>query len=203
MPESWKGGFALNPQGNTLTATAVKRDSSQWASRGGPLSGCLASNIGDGQSTQGRMSRKSKFLLDVNTLVALFDEAHIHHIAAHEWFALNGVEGWVTCPITENGLLRIISHPAYPNSPLPMADLAERLEEFKKAAGNYSFWSNDYSLSEWLSQEKLPIGSAHSTDAYLLKLCKRNGGALATFDRRIKPSLIGEKLEGCLEYIPS
>ena len=136
-------------------------------------------------------------------MVALFDEAHIHHIAAHEWFAEKGADGWATCPITENGLLRILSHPAYPNSPLPMADLAERLEEFKEASGKHRFWSNDYSLSEWLSREKLKIGSAHSTDAYLLNLCKRNKGWLATFDRRIKPSLIGEKSDVCLEYIPA
>jgi hypothetical protein len=84
-----------------------------------------------------------------------------------------------------------------------MADLAERLEEFKEASGKRSFWSNDYSLSEWLLREKKLIGSAHSTDAYLLNLCKRNGGSLATFDRRIKPSLIGEKSKECLAYIPS
>lgn len=144
-----------------------------------------------------------KYLLDVNTLVALFDEAHIHHMAAHEWFAEKGAHGWVTCPITENGLLRILSHPAYPNSPLPMAELAQRLEEFKKGSEVHSFWSSDYSMSEWLSDERLTIGSAHSTDAYLLNLCKRNKGLLATFDRRIKSSLIGEKADVCLEYIPS
>lgn len=142
------------------------------------------------------------YLLDVNALVALFDEAHIHHHPAHEWFAERSGKGWVTCPITENGLLRILSHPAYPNFPVPMSDLAERLEEFKNASGTHHFWSNDYSFSEWLSAQRLPIGSTHSTDAYLLNLCKRNGGSLATFDRRIKPSLIGENLVDFLEYIP-
>jgi hypothetical protein len=149
------------------------------------------------------MSGKIKYLLDVNTLVALFDEAHIHHFAAHAWFSQNGAKGWATCPITENGVLRILSHPAYPNSSLPMAELAQRLEEFKKGSDVHSFWSNDYSMSEWLSDERLTIGSAHSTDAYLLNLCKRNKGLLATFDRRIKSSLIGEKSDVCLEYIPS
>jgi len=144
-----------------------------------------------------------KYLLDVNTLVALFDEAHIHHMAAHTWFEEKGSEGWITCPITENGLLRILSNPAYPNSPLPMADLAERLEEFKMASIKHRFWSDDYSLSKWLSIAKHPVGSAHSTDAYLLNLCKRKGGILATFDRRIKSTLIGESNEGHLEYIPS
>ncbi len=143
------------------------------------------------------------YLLDVNTLVALFDEAHIHHLAAHEWFAAKGSHGWMTCPITENGLLRILSHPAYPNAPLPMYDVAGRLEDFKKAAPGYGFWNNDYSFSEWLTDGKISISSAQSTDAYLLQLCERNGGIFATFDRRIKPLLIGSRDESLLEYIPS
>jgi toxin-antitoxin system PIN domain toxin len=142
------------------------------------------------------------YLLDVNALVALFDEAHIHHLAAHEWFSAKAARGWMTCPITENGLLRILSHPAYPNSPLPMSDVADRLEAFKKAAQGYGFWNNDYSLSEWLADGKHVIGSAQSTDAYLLKLCERNGGIFATFDRRIKPLLIGSREAHLLEYIP-
>lgn len=52
------------------------------------------------------------FLLDVNVLIALFDSAHIHHVQAHEWFSKNAFQGWVTCPVTENGLLRILSHPS-------------------------------------------------------------------------------------------
>lgn len=142
------------------------------------------------------------YLLDVNALVALFDEAHIHHEAAHDWFSAKAGRGWMTCPITENGLLRILSHPAYPNSALPMSDVADRLEEFKKAAPGYGFWNNDYSFSQWLAGGKLPIGSNHSTDAYLLQLCKRKNGALATFDRRIKPLLIGSSEDRLLEYIP-
>ena len=67
------------------------------------------------------------FLLDVNVLIALFDSAHINHAAAHQWFAKARIRGWRSCPIAENGLLRILSNPAYPNGPLPMSDLAHRL----------------------------------------------------------------------------
>lgn len=141
-------------------------------------------------------------LLDVNVLVALFDQAHVHHAAAHAWFPGVVAGGWRTCPITENGVLRILSHPAYPNTPLPISDLAGRLEEFKMATGSHAFWSDDYSLSGWLSGCGLPVGSAQSTDAYLLKLCQRNQGTLATFDQRIRPSLIGETTPDVLEYIP-
>jgi toxin-antitoxin system PIN domain toxin len=141
-------------------------------------------------------------LLDVNALVALFDQAHVHHEAAHAWFLRQKSAAWVTCPITENGLLRILSHPAYPNSPVPMAEIAERLEEFKNESRNHQWWDDDYSFSEWLAYRKFPVGSSHSTDAYLLNLCLRNKGVLATFDRRIKPSMIGESSSHCLEYIP-
>jgi toxin-antitoxin system PIN domain toxin len=142
------------------------------------------------------------YLLDVNVLVALFDGGHIHHSAAHEWFERVSEEGWATSPITENGLLRILSHPAYPHTPLPIEDLAERFEEFKKSSTNYQFWTNDYSMSAWIFEEKITVSSSQSTDAYLLKLCSRNEGRLATFDRRIKPSLIGETSDRILQYIP-
>jgi toxin-antitoxin system PIN domain toxin len=142
-------------------------------------------------------------LLDVNVLVALFDQAHVHHEAAHAWLQMQQVNEWVTCPITENGLLRILSHPAYPNAPVPMTDIAERLEDFKNYSGNHRWWDANYSFSEWIADRKLPIGSSQSTDAYLLNLCHRNKGVLATFDRRIKPGMIGEASSTLVEYIPT
>lgn len=57
------------------------------------------------------------YLLDVNVLIALLDPAHIQHDTAHAWFAEEGHTAWATCPLTENGVLRIIGHPRYPNSP--------------------------------------------------------------------------------------
>jgi toxin-antitoxin system PIN domain toxin len=141
------------------------------------------------------------YLLDVNVLVALFDEAHIHHDKAHDWFKSKGVGGWVSCPITENGFLRVLSHPSYPNTPLPTSDLAARFEEFKMGSGNHQFWSDDFSPSAWMALDHPPVGSAQSTDAYLLKLCHRNKGVLATFDQRIKPALIGASTSEIIEHI--
>ena len=57
------------------------------------------------------------YLLDVNVLIALVDPAHVHHEPAHAWFSQQGSTSWATCPMTENGLLRIVGHPRYPNSP--------------------------------------------------------------------------------------
>ena len=57
------------------------------------------------------------FLLDINVLLALSDPLHIQHEAAHQWFAQEGKKSWATCPLTENGFVRIASHPQYPNRP--------------------------------------------------------------------------------------
>lgn len=143
----------------------------------------------------------SAFLLDVNAMIALFDEAHTEHATAHAWFARNRSRGWRTCPITENGLLRILSHPGYPNHPVPASDLALRLEDFKAASPDHGFWPDDYSASEWLSRADIAMPSAKLTDAYLLRLAALHGGALATFDRRIDPALIGATDPDIVEYM--
>ena len=56
-------------------------------------------------------------LLDVNMLIALCDSMHVHHQAASQWFKRESKSGWVTCPITENGFVRVMGQNAYPNGP--------------------------------------------------------------------------------------
>ncbi len=56
------------------------------------------------------------YLLDVNVLIALIDPNHRQHEIAHDWFPRDGLGAWATCPITENGALRILGHANYPNS---------------------------------------------------------------------------------------
>jgi predicted nucleic acid-binding protein len=58
-------------------------------------------------------------LLDVNVLIALLDRRHVHHDPAHGWFAAAQANGWATCPLTQNAVLRILGQPRYPNSPGP------------------------------------------------------------------------------------
>lgn len=55
-------------------------------------------------------------LLDVNVLIALLDADHALHARAVDWFARHGAAGWASCPITQNGCVRIMSHPGYPNA---------------------------------------------------------------------------------------
>jgi uncharacterized protein len=127
----------------------------------------------------------SAFLLDVNVLIALVDPNHIHHDAAHEWFQDEGHPAWATCPLTENGLLRIVGHPRYPNSPGSPAAVAHLLVGLRALPG-HQFWADDTSLTDpaRVAVDRLLV-SSQVTDTYLLSLAVARGGYLATFDRRL------------------
>jgi hypothetical protein len=67
-------------------------------------------------------------LLDVNVLIPLLDSDHSPHARATQWFARHARSGWASCPITQNGCVRIMSHSGYPNA-LPVRAVRERLAE--------------------------------------------------------------------------
>ena len=72
------------------------------------------------------------YLLDINLLLALTDPMHVHHELSHQWFAKKGRKAWATCPLTENGFVRIASHPNYPNRP---GDVPAVLSILRQALG--------------------------------------------------------------------
>jgi toxin-antitoxin system PIN domain toxin len=125
----------------------------------------------------------SPALLDVNFLIALFDPNHVHHDAAHAWFGAQRASGWATCPLTENGVVRILSNPAYSPSAERPGDIARRLASFR-ASGDHVFWPDDVSVCD-PTVFNLTIGHRQLTDVYLLALAVRRGGRLTTFDRSI------------------
>lgn len=124
-------------------------------------------------------------LLDVNVLVALFDPDHVHHELAHEWFAIARSDGWATCPVTENGFLRVLSSPAYGSLIARPTELVERLKRFC-ASGHHSFWGDTVSFrDETVFNSSFATSYRQLADLYLLGLTAKMGGRLATFDRRI------------------
>lgn len=130
------------------------------------------------------------YLLDVNVLIALIDHDHTAHDTAHEWFERVGRFDWATCPLTENGVLRIVGHPRYPNSPGAPAIVAGILKVLRTMEGHV-FWADDTSL---LGDRNVDCGniltSGQVTDTYLLALAKSKGGFLATLDRRLSTAAI-------------
>ena len=123
-------------------------------------------------------------LLDVNVLVALLDAGHLHHAVATRWLAAHATAGWASCPLTQNGCLRILSLSSYPNAQ-PTAVVADRLGR-AMAGGSHAFWPDSISLLEpgVLSWDRV-LTSRQITDTYLLAVAAAHGGRLVTFDRGI------------------
>jgi uncharacterized protein len=141
-------------------------------------------------------------LLDVNVLLALSDSRHVHHEPAHRWFAAKEKAGWATCPITENGFIRIASHPSYPNSPGGTARTAELLRTFCCGRGHH-FWPDVVSLTDaTLFKIGATLTANQTTDVYLLGLAVKNGGKLATFDGSIQSTAVAGGNDA-IEIIPS
>ncbi|OJT96449.1 MAG: hypothetical protein BGN83_06750 [Rhizobium sp. 63-7] len=130
------------------------------------------------------------YLLDVNILIPLLDSSHIHHTAAFGWFSAIGGKDWASCPLTENGLLRIMSNPRYPNwagKPVEIAALFNYMRQMTE----HRFWGDEISLLDpgiFDIEEIRKPGAI--TDVYLLGLARFKNGKLATFDRRINANAV-------------
>lgn len=125
-------------------------------------------------------------LLDVNVLIALLDTLHRFHDTAWTWFNDHRAEGWSTCPITQNGVIRILSNPQYANSGAGTEEIASLLADFTTVS-DHRFLPDDVSLLDTTLIERNALRRHHAvTDQYLLVLAIHHGSRLATLDRRIR-----------------
>ncbi|OBI42344.1 type II toxin-antitoxin system VapC family toxin [Mycobacterium sp. E796] len=131
-------------------------------------------------------------LLDVNALVALAWDSHIHHVPMREWFVANASGGWATCPVTESGFVRVSTNPKVLASPIGIAD-ARRVLSALRATDGHRFLVDDVSLAD----EDIPpiAGYRQVTDAHLLALARRRGVRLVTFDAAIVTLANGRDVE--------
>ncbi len=126
-------------------------------------------------------------LLDVNVWIALMDAAHPHHHMAQTWFG-GYSDGFASCPIVQNGVLRIMANSSYDSGSdgqfsYPMLFNLFRISLSKV---NHEFWPDSVSLLDAHSFDHDTIHSHRQlTDIYLLGLAVRHGGCLVTFDRGI------------------
>jgi toxin-antitoxin system PIN domain toxin len=129
-------------------------------------------------------------LLDVNLLIALCDADHEHHLLAARWFRANRLKGWATCPLTENALLRIMGHAAYPGGPGSPEGVRPLLQRLRSVPGHL-FWEDSISI---VDSQRLPslvgVSARQLTDVYLLALAVCHGGYMATLDARIDPTQV-------------
>jgi uncharacterized protein len=123
-------------------------------------------------------------LLDVNVLIALLDSDHASHDTAMSWFKSHAAEGWASCPITQNGCIRIMSNPSYPN-PLPVQAVMKRLADACRE-DVHQFWADEVSVLDPAVVDATRIhGPRQLTDIYLLALSVANRARFVTFDTGI------------------
>ena len=128
-------------------------------------------------------------LLDINVLIALHDRDHVHHIRAATWFEANIEHGWASCPLTQNGCLRIMNQPGY-SSPQPLAALIAMLQR-STSAPVHEIWFDDISILDAARFQHTHMHGHHQlTDLYLLGLALKNSGRLVSFDKRIPLSAV-------------
>ncbi len=129
-------------------------------------------------------------LLDINVLIALLDPDHSFHARAHDWWRKEKPT-WASCPITENGLLRIMASTSYSKArPFTVAELSTQFQLFVSQTKHF-FWPDSLSLRDQTQfKHQSILSSKHLTDLYLLALAVENGGRLVTFNQGIPLSVV-------------
>ena len=127
--------------------------------------------------------RNTRYLLDVNVLVALLDEEHIHHERAMRWFDSPSLD-WGLCAFTEAGYLRVATHPDV--GAFTMEEANASLESILSHPG-YRYWPIQLGYLELAAPFKRRIfGHQQITDAFLLGLAIHENGALVTTDKAFR-----------------
>ncbi len=123
-------------------------------------------------------------LFDVNALLALFDASHTQHAKARQWWSANMATGWASTPLTQNGFLRIISRPPYPQH-VRLADaLAVLSAQIQRT--DHEFWPDNLAIIDTTAFDHAHLaGPRQITDVYLLAMAVRHSGRLVTFDQSI------------------
>jgi len=120
-------------------------------------------------------------LLDVNALVALAWDTHVHHEAMSAWFD-EWTGPWATCPVSEAGFVRISSNPKVIVGALGVDEARSVLRDLREV-GEHRFLINDVSLTD--ADAPRIVGHRQVTDAMLLTVARRAGVPLVTFDAAI------------------
>ena len=125
-------------------------------------------------------------LPDVNVLIALHFEDHVHHTEALAWFQ-EGCQ-FATTAITEAGFVRVAMNPRVAAVPFSAAEALEALRRLRGHSRSV-FWADDTSLAQSDLTARVLVGHKQVNDLQLLNLAGSRRGRLVTFDAKIQAPL--------------
>lgn len=126
-------------------------------------------------------------LADVNVLVAIAYEGHDDHDRALNW--LRHVQRFATTPVTEIALVRLLMNPRVVEAPATVSEALAVLSSIRSLR-NASFLADSTSLADARAITGHVTGTKQVTDTHLLNLAIAAGHTLATFDQRLRDSLL-------------
>jgi toxin-antitoxin system PIN domain toxin len=129
------------------------------------------------------LSKAPRYLLDVNSLVALAARSHVHHRLVKEWFYASPGLHWELCAFTEAGFLRNATAPR--SGQITMSEATAILKQLAEHPGyHYLPITADWQTLCSPFFKRL-YGTKQVTDAYLLGLALRERLILVTMDKGI------------------
>lgn len=139
-----------------------------------------------------------RYLLDVNLWVALLDDAHTHSARANAFSEKRGIK-IATCPLVENGVIRVLNLPGYGMRGAVGIDQVRQQLRRATTELDHEFWPDDVSVLDdnRVHFDKV-FGHNQITDVYLLTLAVAHRGALVTFDQHIAVAAVKGANDGHL-----
>lgn len=144
---------------------------------------------------------KSVWLLDVNVLIAMTHDHHLHHVQATNWFEAVSKRRWATCALTQLAFVRLACHPRISATARNAAEAMQGLEELV-AHPQHEYWNESPApCSTATLTHPAFVGHRQVTDLYLLELAVQRGQVLATMDRGIASFAAAAGMDAHVEFV--
>lgn len=126
-------------------------------------------------------------LLDVNVLLALSWDQHVHHRVAQQRFTK--LDTWFTSSTTEAGLVRLLLTELVVGRKVTGTEALGHLAAIRQVPG-WGFLPHTSSLASPSIDTRVLMGRRQVTDLQLINLAAAHDTRLATFDAALKDALV-------------
>lgn len=125
-------------------------------------------------------------LPDVNVLIALVWESHVHHGAARRWFGCDRRGLWGTCAITQTGFIRVSANPKILSEAIAVQQAVAAL------AGLIGHVDHRFltDTAGFVDNPRVPharlVGHRQVTDGHLISIARQHAASIVTFDKGLE-----------------